>query len=141
MRRINKLSLLITLTINNFLVNTQNIGAIGYQNVIPTGKKDIADATNFPIQDLGGTGGLLTALIQTSIILASIGFFVYLIIGGIRWLTSGGDKAATQGARDSITHAATGLLIVLAAYGIARIVEIAFGLNIVSGGITFPKPK
>lgn len=97
------------------------------------------DFLGIPIRNLGGPTGLLTILIQTAIIIASIGFFVYLIVGGIRWLTSGGDKVALQGARDSIVHALIGLIIIIAAYATIRILEAAFGLSIISG-IKFPSP-
>ncbi|OGY27603.1 MAG: hypothetical protein A2802_00905 [Candidatus Woykebacteria bacterium RIFCSPHIGHO2_01_FULL_43_29] len=93
-----------------------------------------------PIRDLGGAGGLLTILIQTATIIAGIGFFLYLLFGGLRWMTSGGDKVATQAARETITSALIGLLIVLSVYAIIRVLEAAFGLTILSGGIKFPSP-
>src|SRR3989344_4921038 len=93
-----------------------------------------------PIRDLGGAGGLLTILIQTATIIAGIGFFLYILFGGLRWMTSGGDKVATQAARETITSALIGLLIVLSVYAIIRVLEAAFGLTILSGGIKFPSP-
>ncbi len=90
-----------------------------------------------PIRDLGE---LLSILVQSAIILAGVAFFVYLLFGGIRWLTSGGDAKATQSARDSIATALVGLIIVVSTYGIIRIVEGAFGITILSGNIVFPSP-
>ena len=55
-------------------------------------------------------------------------------------MTSGGDKVATQAARETITSALIGLLIVLSVYAIIRVLEAAFGLTILSGGIKFPSP-
>lgn len=41
---------------------------------------------------------------------------VFLIIGGIRWILSGGDKEATQKAKSTVTSALIGLVVVLAAW-------------------------
>ena len=89
---------------------------------------DAAKVTPFP--DLGALIGQVLVLI---IILSSILLFIYLVIGGLQWLTSGGDKMAAQAARDKITAALTGLVIVLAAFALVRILEAAFGIRVLSG--------
>lgn len=86
------------------------------------------DRTPFP--DLGQLIGQILVIV---IILASILLFIYLVIGGLQWLTSGGDKAAAQAARDRITAALTGLIIILAAFALVRILEAAFGIRVLSG--------
>jgi len=48
--------------------------------------------------------------------------FVYLIWGGIDWITSGGDKGKTENARNKITAAIIGLIILAAAYAILSLV-------------------
>ncbi len=107
--------------------------------VAAPGNKGIGE-DNFvglPIKDLGQ---LLSILMQTALIIAGLGFFVYLLFGGVRWLSSGGDPKGTQSARDSITTALVGLIIIVSAYGVIRIVEAVFGLTILSGNIKFPTP-
>lgn len=65
--------------------------------------------------------------------------FVFVVIGGIQWITAGGDKMAAQAARDRITAAVVGLIIVISSFAITWIVTSIFGLNIFSeSGITFP---
>src|SRR3989338_5642982 len=78
-----------------------------------------------PFTDIGA---LLGNVFSVVLILASILLFLYLLLGGIQWLTSGGDKAATQAARDRLTAALVGLLIVLAIWGVFKILEGAFGI-------------
>lgn len=95
------------------------------------------DTTKTPFPDLGGLIGQILVII---IILASILLFIYLVIGGLQWLTSGGDKMAAQAARDRITAALTGLIIVLAAFALVRILEAAFNIRVLSG-ITVPRPS
>ncbi len=46
----------------------------------------------------------------------------FLIYGGIRWILSGGDKAAVENARNHIVAAIVGLVIVIAAFFILNTV-------------------
>ncbi|NMC35872.1 hypothetical protein GYA49_02390 [Candidatus Beckwithbacteria bacterium] len=75
-------------------------------------------------------GKLLSAGIQTAIILAAILTFAFLIWGGIQWITSGGDKAAYEAARGRITAALVGLAIVAAAWAVMKLVGYFFGVNV-----------
>lgn len=75
-------------------------------------------------------GGLITNIYKLVLYAAGLGFFIFLLIGGLRWILSGGDKAGVEAARNSITNAIIGLVIVVAAYAITRIVEVTLGLKI-----------
>lgn len=46
---------------------------------------------------------------------------IYLVWGGIQWITSGGDKAGTEAARGKITGAIVGIIIVSVAFAIYTI--------------------
>ncbi len=76
---------------------------------------------------------LVSASIQIILILAAIIFFFILVTGGIKWITSGGDKGKTEGARGQITAALVGLVIVFAAWAIIQLIEIFFDVNILGG--------
>lgn len=73
---------------------------------------------------------MVPVIIRVIFILAALVALVFLIIGGIKWITAGGDKAATESARATITSALVGLMIVLAAYAIIRLIEFFFGVSI-----------
>lgn len=73
---------------------------------------------------------LLSALIVLVLIVAAVVFFFMLIIGGIKWITSGGDKAQTESARNQITAALIGLVIVFAAWAILQLIETFFNINL-----------
>lgn len=60
---------------------------------------------------------------------AAIIAFFFLIMGGIQWITSGGDKTNTQAARDKITAALIGLAIVAVAYALMSLVGRFFGID------------
>ena len=64
------------------------------------------------------------------IVLAVIIALLYLLYGGIKWVTSGGDKTQVENARNHITAAVTGLIIVFLAIFVITIVLSFFGLNV-----------
>lgn len=75
---------------------------------------------------------IIPVVIQSILIIAALVALVFLIFGGIKWITSGGDKAATEAARNTITAALVGLMVVFAAWAIIRLVEYFFGIKIFS---------
>ncbi len=75
-------------------------------------------------------GGMISGAVKLIMVVAALVFFFLLIIGGIQWMTSGGDKAATESARGRITAALIGLVIVFAAWAIATLLETLFGVDI-----------
>ncbi len=82
-------------------------------------------------------GYLISAAIGTVFIVSGILVFTMLVWGGIQWISSGGDKDATQKAKDRITHALVGLSIVAGAWAVTKLVEFFFGISII-GGVTLP---
>ena len=104
----------------------------------PCAKSGIQNsATGFSaLCNLNFEGGLIGALITLAFIIATLIALGFLIFGGIKWITSGGDKTSVEGARNTIVAALVGLVIVFLAYFIIRIVFSIFGLNF--GNLTIP---
>lgn len=71
----------------------------------------------------------LSSGVKIAILIAAILTFVYLIWGGIQWITSGGDKSANEAARNRITAALIGLAIVAAAWALMSVVGYFLGVN------------
>lgn len=113
----------------NIILTTRGALAVGYTSTAVT-------TTGLPFTDIGS---LITVLVGTIIIVAGLASFLFLILGGFQYLTSGGDKAQAQSARDRITYALMGLVIIVAAIAIANILGAVFGINIL-GNIKFPGP-
>ena len=63
-------------------------------------------------------GTLINFVLQVVMVIALLLVFGYLIIGSIEWITSGGDKSKTESARNKITAAVVGLIILAASYAI-----------------------
>lgn len=78
-------------------------------------------------------GKLINALLQIVMVIAALLVFLYLIWGGIEWISSGGDKGKTESARNKITAAVIGLIILAASYAILtlalKFIGIEGGLN------------
>jgi len=75
-------------------------------------------------------GGIISGAIRFVLVIAALVFFFILVIGGIKWIASGGDKAQTESARNQITAALVGLVIVFAAWAIVQLINTFFGVNI-----------
>ncbi len=89
----------------------------------------------FSITSVGEFVGAVLSLI---FLVAGIAVFAYLVLGGIQWITSGGDKGKTQEARDRITAALVGLAIIAVAWALTILAQTFFGINITS--ISLPRP-
>jgi hypothetical protein len=81
-------------------------------------------------------GGIVSGLISFVMIIAALVFFFMLVMGGIQWMLSGGDKAGAEAARNKITAALIGLVIVFSAWAIVQLVNAVFGVNILN--LTLP---
>ena len=74
--------------------------------------------------------GLVSGLINLTMVIVALVFFFMLVLGGIKWITSQGDKANVETARNQITNALIGLAIVFAAWAIMRLIGTLFGVDL-----------
>lgn len=72
--------------------------------------------------NLGQLNDLFSNAVKAIIALAGIILFVMLIIGGVKYITSGGDPKAAEGAKHTITYAVGGLILILLSYLILYII-------------------
>ena len=82
---------------------------------------------------------LVAGLIKLLLLIAFVAALVFLLVGGLRWIFSGGDKAALESARGTVVAALIGLLVVLFAWGLMTLLESIFAVPIISG--SFPLPR
>lgn len=61
-------------------------------------------------------------VVRVIIALGGMGFFVMLLTGGFKYLTSGGDPKAVDGAKNTLSYAVGGLLLLAFAFLILQIV-------------------
>lgn len=65
-------------------------------------------------------------IVNILLILAIVLALIFLVYGGIKWITSGGDKAKVEAARSHLTAAVVGLILALLAYFILNVVVYLF---------------
>jgi len=53
-----------------------------------------------------------------------------LIVGGFKYLTSGGDQKATASAQQTLTFAVVGLVLLVLAFLVFRLIEQFTGVNV-----------
>ncbi len=75
----------------------------------------IEPSTNF--------GVILGNLLAIIMIAGALFVLIMLVIGAFQWITAGGEKDATSKARDRITNALIGLVILALAFVIARVIS------------------
>lgn len=86
-------------------------------------------------------GLLVSSAIDIVIIISGILVFALLVMGGIQWMTSGGDKTKTEEARNRITAALVGLAIVAASWALTKLIAYFFGVgDVFEGNIDIPRP-
>lgn len=116
-----------------FLMNP--IGALAVETQ-PTIGLNIKNDAQFGILTNLSASSVISGLVKFLLVIAAILFFFMLVIGGIQWIISGGDKAGSENARKRITSALVGLAIVFAAWAIVSLIHSVFGVNILN--LTIP---
>lgn len=99
------------------------------------------DLTQLPgFQPLTGikASNFASAVIQFLFVAAGVLFFIFLLIGAVQWVASGGDKEGLDNARKKIKNAIIGLTIVLSIYALGGVLNAVFGVDLFS--VCFPGP-
>ena len=67
-------------------------------------------------------GVMFSSILNVVMLIAAVLVFAFLIFGGIQWITAGGDKSKAEEARNKITSAIIGLVIVAASYALINLI-------------------
>lgn len=68
-------------------------------------------------------------LLNLAIRLAGIATFIMIVIGGFKYLTAGGDPKAAESAKNTLTYAILGLVLIIAAWFIIRFIAEFTGVS------------
>jgi len=106
----------------------------------------VADTTLLNTINAPGAGwtnlsSVISSLIAVMLIVSALATFLYLLMGGFMWITSGGDAKKTEAAGKQITNALIGLGIVAAAWALMLVIQVFFKINILGGAINIPTPQ
>ena len=81
---------------------------------------------------------LIQAVIGILLVIAFIIALVYLLLGGIQWIASGGDKAGVEAAQKKIQAALIGMVVVAAVWALFALVGEWLGINITTLQLPYP---
>lgn len=70
----------------------------------------------------GGEGGIFRTVTNVLLFLIGAISVIMLIVGGIRYVVSGGDSSAVQGAKNTILYAIVGVVVAILSYAVVNFV-------------------
>ena len=74
----------------------------------------------------GGQGGIFRTITNVLLFLIGAISVIMLIVGGIRYVVSGGDSTAVQNAKNTILYAIVGVVVAILAYAVVNFVISSF---------------
>ena len=102
-------------------------------SMLATASVALADVNIEPIKTSKGYatnfGTMFSSILNVVMLIAAILVFAYMIWGGVEWITSGGDKGKAESARNKLTAAIIGLVIIAASYAVVTLVVQFLGFN------------
>ncbi len=102
-----------------------------YAQDIPLG--NISGTGQFQTSNPGSQlGNFISTIVNTITVMAGLAFILYFAIGGLKWITSSGDKTRAEEAKNDLTQSAIGLIVVAVSYFIVGIVGGVVGINILN---------
>lgn len=84
-------------------------------------------SANYGLDDAAGTAGLVKTgslaqrsgqLVGSLLSLVGVVFLILMVYGGVTWMTASGNDKQVEKAKNTITYAVIGLVIILSAYAI-----------------------
>lgn len=78
------------------------------------------------VADLFGTSGIFSTITNTLLFILGAISVIMIIIGGLRYVISGGDSAAVTAAKNTILYAIVGVIVAILAYAIINFVVGSF---------------
>ncbi len=97
------------------------------QGVLPYSDK-VADSPD----GKGGLSFIITNLLDAALVIAGLLLLLYLIWGAIEWITSEGDSSKMESARNRITQAVIGMIVLSAVIAIFKLVQSFLNVTIIN---------
>ena len=88
------------------------------------------------VADLFGETGTFRTITNVLLFLIGAISVIMLIIGGIRYVVSGGDSTAVQGAKNTILYAIVGVVVAILSYAVVSFVISSFSGSPSPGGLS-----
>jgi len=89
----------------------------------------VAAGSESPIKNVTDIDALVRAVARWIAIVVSVIAVIFIILGGVSYITAGGDEEKAKGARQKIVYGLVGLAIAALAWGAESIVRSALSLK------------
>lgn len=96
------------------------------------GGQSINPPSSIPHGGLNTLSKAIGSAITIMLIVAVVLTLIYLILGGIAWINSGGDKSKVASARSRVTFAIIGLIVALCSFLIVNIIGYFFNVHLLT---------
>ncbi len=84
-----------------------------------------------PVGGVNTASQIIIRIIEILLAIAGLIAVIFLIVGGFRYITAGGNEEASESAKKTITNAIIGIVIIILAFVIVRVIS-----NALIGGST-----
>jgi cytochrome bd-type quinol oxidase subunit 2 len=98
--------------------NIKGVGPFGFENTAVS-----AGETQTQL------GAILSAVVTTLSVVGGLAFVIFFTLGGLKWLTAGGDKAKVSEAQTQMTQGVIGLVAIVAGLFVVGIVGGILGID------------
>ena len=75
---------------------------------------------------------LISNVLVVLTVVAGIAFTLYFLLGGLNWITAGGDKGKIEKAKSMMTSGAIGMIVIAVSYAITWIIGRALSIDILN---------
>lgn len=75
-----------------------------------------------PVPELVTATQVTTRIIQVLLAIAGLVAVIFLIVGGFRYITAGGNEETAEAAKKTITNSIIGIVIIILAFVIVRVI-------------------
>ena len=98
-----------------------------YSEVVPAG-----GGTPIKVATIKGFECIFANVLNIVVRFAGIALFVMLLIGGFKYLISGGDPKKSQSAQQTLTYAIIGLIVILGAWIVFLLIKQFTGVDVLN---------
>jgi hypothetical protein len=96
---------------------------------------------NVDVATISNLSCLFSKIVTYALGFAGIVLFILLLMGGFKFITSGGDPKAVESARKTLTSAIAGLVIILISYLILILIYKITGVDVTNFNVVLtPQP-
>lgn len=106
----------------------KGIGPFGFENETVS---DVTTKSQF--------GSIFSMVVTTFTVIGGLAFAIFFTLGGLKWLTAGGDKTKVQEAQNQMTQGVIGLVAIVAGLFITGLIGRVLGIDILNPFNTLSK--